>query len=78
MKQRITPIDDSARFRGKVRHHHRVGGQPLTSWEEWIAGEMADRPKRTWFWLHFLKILAVVLGVAILIAIGVGLYIEMS
>lgn len=76
--KRITPIDESARFRGKVRHHHRLGGQSPTSWEEWIAGEMADRPKQTWLRLNLLKIIAIVLGVAILIAIGVGLFIEMS
>lgn len=71
--KRITPIDESARFRGRVRHHHRVGGQPLSSWDEWIAGELADRPRRRW-----LKILAVVLGMFILIALGVWGFIEMS
>jgi hypothetical protein len=69
---RPPPPDDSARFRGGLRPHHRTGSTSQSSWEEWIAEERAGRPQRNW-----LKIIGGGFLVVIVIAIGVAIFIEM-
>jgi len=66
-------IPDSSRFRGGLRHYHRKGAEPQSTWEQWIDPEEARRRRRNW-----LKVALVVLGLVALAAIAVGLYIEMS
>jgi hypothetical protein len=72
MKPRSS-IDESSRFRGGLKHYHRTGSQPQSSWDEWVEGEAKARPRRNW-----LMILGIVAGIAAVVAIGVGLVIEMS
>jgi hypothetical protein len=69
---RPPPPDDSARFRGGLRPHHRTGSTSQSSWEEWVAEERAGRPQRNW-----LKIIGGGFLVVIVIAIGVAIFIEM-
>ena len=69
---RPPPPDDSVRFRGGLKPHHRTGSPPQSSWDEWIAEERAGRPKRNW-----LKIIGFGLLLVIVVAIGVALFIEM-
>lgn len=65
-------IDESSRFRGGLKHYHRSGSKPQSSWEQWVDGETQKGPRRNW-----LKIIGIVLGIVALIGIGVALYIEM-
>ena len=69
---RPPPPDDSARFRGGLRPHHRTGSTSQSSWEEWVAEERAGRPQR-----NRLKIIGGGFLVVIVIAIGVAIFIEM-
>lgn len=39
------PPEESPRFNGKLRSHHRLG-VPQRSWDEWIEGSSAG-PKKT-------------------------------
>ncbi|MBN8458693.1 MAG: hypothetical protein J0M04_12730 [Verrucomicrobia bacterium] len=71
--KRPSHIDESARFRGGLKHYHRSGSQPQSSWDQWVDGESEKTPRKPW-----LKIAVVVLGVAALIGIGVALYIELA
>jgi hypothetical protein len=64
--------DDASRFRGKVRHYHRKTSGPAPSWEDWIDADKAGRPKKNWPAIIF-----ALLGLLALIAIGIGLFIEM-
>lgn len=63
--------DGPGRFQGRLRHYHRKNSGPPPSWDDWID---ADRValKRNWT-----RIIFAVLGLLVLIAIGIGLYIEM-
>jgi hypothetical protein len=71
--KRQPEADDATRFRGGVRSHRRSGANSGSSWDQWIAGELADRPKRPWF-----KPLVILLGVLVLAAAGVVLFIDLS
>lgn len=66
-------IDETSRFRGGLKHYHRSGSQPQSSWEQWVDGKAGASPQRGWG-----KALGLVLGILALIGIGVALYIEMS
>jgi len=68
-----SPIDESSRFRGGLKHYHRTGSQPRSSWDQWVDGNAGARPNRNWG-----KILGMVLGILALIGIGVALIIEMG
>lgn len=71
--KRQSPIDESSRFRGGLKHYHRAGSDPRSSWEQWVDGENAGRPPRRWGRIVGLVVLALAL-----IGIGVALYIEMG
>jgi hypothetical protein len=66
-------IRDSSRFRGGLRHYHRKGSEPPSSWDEWIDPAEAAHHKRNWW-----RVILVVLGLLALAGIAVGLYIEMG
>lgn len=68
-----SPIDESSRFRGGIRHYHRKGAQPQSSWEQWVEGEAKIRPKQPWG-----LIILGVLGLLALAGIAVALFIELS
>jgi hypothetical protein len=71
--KRLPEADDATRFRGGVRSHRRAGADTKSTWEEWIAGDLADRPKRNW-----LKILMLLVGVLVLAALGVAFFIDLN
>lgn len=63
-----------SRFRAQIRHYHRSGAKPESSWDEWVEGRApAGRAKRRWW-----KVAAVVLAVVALAAIAVGLAVELA
>lgn len=66
-------IDESSRFRGGLKHYHRTGAQPQSSWDQWIDGEGAPRSKVKWG-----RIIGLAISLLALIGIGLALYIEMG
>jgi hypothetical protein len=65
--------DESSRFRGSLRHYHRAVNQNNRTWEEWIDGRVVHRKPAT----YWLKMVVTILGSIILVAVVIGLYIEL-
>ncbi len=63
-----------SRFNGPLRHYHRSNVRPEKSWEEWTEGKAPAGKQGFKLWLVILTIL----GMAALIAIIVGLFVEMQ
>lgn len=69
--------DPANRFRAPLRHYHRTNAEDPWDWQEWVDGQAKPRK---WGWPRvrkWLMILGSVLGAAILIALIVGLIIEL-
>jgi len=66
--------DDPTRFKGRLRHYHRAGAPGQRSWDDWVYGEGGK--KRGGF-LKWLRITGIALAILILLAIIVGLIIEL-
>lgn len=65
------------RFRAPLRHYHRTNAEDPWDWEEWVDGRVKSR---RWTWPRIRKVLGIavaILGVAALIALAVGLVIEL-
>ena len=73
MKPRRT-IDESARFRGSVRHYHRAAKPADKNWDAWVNGTVTARGKSK----NWLKILLTVIASLALLGVIVGLFIELS
>jgi hypothetical protein len=71
--KRPTPLDDSSRFRGQLRHYHRSGVSQRRTWDEWVEGEEA----KPGIWIKVLKIAGFVLALLALGAIIAGLVISL-
>ena len=70
------PSSDSegSRFQGGVRHYHRYGNSGGKSWDEWVDGKQGVRyPRR-----NVLRIVGVVLAVGGLLAVIIGLIVELG
>lgn len=67
--KRLERTDGSARFSGGVRRHHRASGKTPSSWEEWVAGERAERPSRSWA-----VILGRALGLLLVLLAAMGVF----
>lgn len=66
--------NDSHRFQGGVRHYHRHGTPASRSWDEWVGGKARKEidPRKALRWT------GIVLGIGCLIAIIVGLIVELG
>lgn len=67
------PGDKADRFQGSLRHYHRRGASTQDQWDEWAGVKTNAKAK----WLRILRVSSVVLAFAGLIAIIVGLIIEL-
>ncbi|TAG08517.1 MAG: hypothetical protein EAZ42_10415 [Verrucomicrobia bacterium] len=75
MKPRNMPEKSSQPFTGAARHYHRAGSKPNSSWDQWVDGKLpTDRKISRRLWKGILAFL----GIAALIAIGIGLYVELG
>jgi hypothetical protein len=74
MSRRHETSSPGPRFRAQVRHYHRSGAKPESSWDEWTEGKTTSGKRRRPWGL----ILLLILGVALLVAILTGLVIEMG
>ena len=71
---RSEPPSTSSRFQAQVRHYHRSGSKPESSWEQWIDGtDTRSKQSRRWG-----RIALAVLGVLVLGGIIAGLVIELG
>jgi hypothetical protein len=62
-----------SRFRAQVRHYHRSGAKPDSSWDEWVDGRVPGRrPKRKWG-----VIIVWTLAVVVLVLLVAGLVVEL-
>jgi hypothetical protein len=71
--RRQFPKDDDSRFSGGVRHYHRSPSTSRGSWDFWVDGSVKKRGRFT----QVLKIAGVILAMVALVAIAVGLFIEL-
>lgn len=65
--------DETSRFQGSLRHYHRAVNQNNRTWEEWIDGRVVQRKPAT----YWLKVVVAILASIILVAVVIGLYIEL-
>lgn len=65
--------NESSRFQGSLRHYHRSVSQNNRTWEEWIDGRVVRRKPPT----YWLKVVVSVVASLILVAVVIGLYIEL-
>lgn len=66
--------DESSRFRGSLRHYHRAVNQNNRTWDEWVDGRVVHRKSPT----YWLKLVVTILASIILVAVVIGLYIELQ
>jgi len=66
--------DEASRFQGSLRHYHRSVSQHNRTWEEWIDGRAATRKPPT----YWLKLTVTILATIILVAVIIGLYVELQ
>jgi len=66
--------DETSRFQGSLRHYHRAVNQNNRTWEEWIDGRAVQRRPPT----YWLKLVVTILASIILVAVVIGLYIELQ
>lgn len=70
---RLPNQNDEARFSGNLRHYHRAGAGQQRSWDDWVEGAGADRPRtRKWG-----KIIGISLALLALGGVIAGLVIEL-
>lgn len=68
------PPEQPTRFGGNLRHYHRAGTPTQKTWNDWVNGGEAKPPAtRKWG-----KRAAVVFGALALVAIAVGLFVELG
>ena len=65
---------DSFRFQGGVRHYHRHGTQSSSSWDEWVDG----KPRGKQSGRKVAKVIGVILAIGGLLAVVVGLVVELG
>lgn len=64
--------DENSRFHGSLRHYHRSNSQKQRTWDEWVDAKPVKARSINW-----LKMGGITAGVLALIAIIVGLVIEL-
>lgn len=71
------PLNPRNRFHTPLRHYHMINTERSVSWEEWIHGRAGRRSPTRQQLLKYLKWSAAVLGVFVLIAVFIGLWVEL-
>lgn len=66
------------RFHAPLRHYHRINSEKPTTWDEWIHGEEKNSKFSTKNLRKLLKIGAFLFVAIIIIAVAIGLFIELS
>lgn len=78
MKQPESSRASGERFHAPIRHYHRINTQDEMSWDEWIHGRRGNHRFSSKNIKKWLKIAAVLMGLLVLAAVIVGLFIELS
>ncbi len=68
-----SPIDEQSRFKGSLRHYHRIADQKHRTWDEWVDGKPADERRS----VNWLKIGLAIVSLLALAGIVAGLIIEL-
>lgn len=71
--KRTLPSESDARFRGHLRHYHRLGTKAPRTWDDWVEGAVAKTGRKK----NWLKIVGIIAGVLALAGIIVGLLVEL-
>lgn len=67
--KRLSPLDESQRFKPAVRHYHRAGSSERRSWDEWIG----DKPGgKDTLLIRLLKALVLVLALVVIGGLIIG------
>jgi hypothetical protein len=65
--------DHQTQFRGKARYYHRTGQSSQRSWDDWVEGAGGlKRGRKNW-----LVIVSSLIGLIVLVAITIGLTVEL-
>lgn len=72
--RRTFPSERDARFRGHLRHYHRLGTKAPCTWDDWVEGTVSKSGRKK-NWLKIVGFIAAVLSLAGIIA---GLAIELA
>ncbi len=78
MKRSDSPGAKAERFHAPIRHYHRINTKDEMSWDEWIHGRPGQSRLSAENLRKLLKIIVAILCLAILGAVIVGLFIELS